>query len=405
MTSSRRAQVCLAAATFSMASLARAGVWGAEPTIGLSADYLSNAALLAVPNTAEHHLALTLDAPTTYVGDAFKLSILPSFRLSDNGGYSTVDSDYENFGVSGEYDTERGTLSASASVLRDSSLYHDYLANGATGVRRDTGSADMNWTLHWTERLDFAADLNGQRVRYGAAQGIASLTDYKYVSASPSLTWKQSERNRLTVSASAGRYDSLGGETASRNVNLQVGAVRDIGELWALSATVGYSHARNSAELYYPVLVLTPSGLQIVYVGQAYASSQNGSVYAVSLSHQAQLLQFKAQASRQLTPSGFAYLSRQDDYEVSASYPRSERWTFSGLARRVKYAYPSTAGATYDITYTYASMTAEWRWTEKWTLSASALRVFERTGLARTAVSTNDFNLALTRRFQWRKFQ
>src|SRR5450432_1007905 len=131
------ARACFLAAVMSIASLCEAGVWGTQPVLGVSGDYSSNPALLDLPNTGETHAALLLDAPTTYIGNAFKLSILPSFRLSDSQGYSSLDSDYEHLSIRGEFDTDRSVFTAAGGIARDSSLYHDYLLSGSTGVRRD----------------------------------------------------------------------------------------------------------------------------------------------------------------------------------------------------------------------------------------------------------------------------
>src|SRR5580704_9246876 len=134
MTQRWSARFCSLAAAVFFASTSTAGVWGSQPVLGFSGDYSSNPALVDLPNTAQTHAALLLDAPTTYVGDAFKLSISPSFRLSNQRGYSTLDSDYEHLTAGAEFDSERDTFTVSGTAARDSSLYHDYLLSGSTGV-------------------------------------------------------------------------------------------------------------------------------------------------------------------------------------------------------------------------------------------------------------------------------
>src|ERR1700687_1015835 len=135
MTRRRSSLLCLCVAAMTRSSCIWAGVWGVDPALGIDADYSTNPALLDVPHTAETHGALLLDAPATYNGDAFKLSVMPSFRFSNSSGYSSVASDYEHVNVKGEFDTERSVLSVAAGVDRDSSLYQNYLTDGSTGVR------------------------------------------------------------------------------------------------------------------------------------------------------------------------------------------------------------------------------------------------------------------------------
>src|ERR1700677_92344 len=146
MTPSRVAPFCVLAAAMSIADFSEAGVWGAQPLIGVVGDYYTNPGLISVPNAAESHADLLLDAPISYVGDAYKFSILPSFRLTDSQGYSLLDSNYEHLGVSNEFDTPQGNIVLTGSLARDSSLYQNYLLNGSTGVRRDSLLADLSWS-------------------------------------------------------------------------------------------------------------------------------------------------------------------------------------------------------------------------------------------------------------------
>jgi len=124
-----------------------------------------------------------------------------------------VTSDYEHLNARGEYDTERSTLTATAGVARDSSLYFDYLSDGTAGVRRDTALADLDYDRFLTEKLELNADANTTRVRYGDTTGVGTLVDYRYLSLAPTLSWYTVERNKYTLLASVGRYNSLDGTT------------------------------------------------------------------------------------------------------------------------------------------------------------------------------------------------
>jgi len=389
----------------SIASLAKAGVWGTQPVLGISADYSSNPALLDLPNTAETHAALLLDAPTTYNGAAFKVTVLPSFRFSNAEGYSSLDSDYEHLTVSSEFDTERNTFTATGVVARDSSLYHDYLLKGSAGVRRDTATADLNWDRQLTERFEVDTDVNSTRVRYGESVGAATLVDYKYTSIAPTLAWLESERGKLTVGANVGRYNSLDGTTESTSANLQLGFVEKLTEIWSLSASAGYSRANNEINLKEEALEFTQEGPIIVLIPVTVKSTQNGSVYSANLSRQTTLLLLSAIASRQLVPTGFAFLSRQDNYELKATYTKSTRWSFTGDVHRTNYQSPQSNGASFEQKVTYVQFSAAWQWTEHWTLSMNALRVMEHYGAQQLPISSSGVSLELSRQFNWKSFQ
>jgi hypothetical protein len=402
----RAARFCLLAAAMFIARPSSAGVWGAQPVIGVSGDYATNPALLNLPNTSESHAALLLDAPTTYNGDAFKFSILPSFRLSDTQGYSSLDSDYAHLNVTSEFDTARSALTLSAGLARDSSLYHDYILDGAAGVRRDSATADVNWDRHLTERLEFATDAGWSRVRYAAAEGVGILTDYKYTSVTPSLVWDESERIKLTATASAGRYNSLDGSTQSTNASLQLGFVKKLTEIWSLSASGGYSRASNELDFTEFLLEFNGTGFVLVPVPINLKSSQNGSVFSASLSRQTELLTFTADASRKLVPSGFAFLSLQRSYGAHVSFIESAKWVLGGDVHWIQYQNPPrNDAAAADVKVSSISAFATCQWTEHWTVTMNVSRITERYAPSATNTASTGISVQVARHFDWKQFQ
>ena len=401
----RSALACLCVAAMLHRSDASAGVWGMDPTLGLVGDYASNPALLPVSHPPATNGALLLDAPTTYNGDAFEFYIVPSLRLGDSHGYSSVASDYEHLNVKAEFDNERGIFTAAAGVARDSSLYQDYLINGATGVRRDTVTADLNWDRHLTERAEFDTDVSSQQVRYGESVGVPTLVDYRYTTATPTFTWASSVQNKLTVAASVGRYQSLNGTTESRSANLQVGFVRQFNEIWSLTATAGYSRSLNQLNTEEEAFVETPIGPAIELIPVSVQSSQNGSVYLANVTRQGTRWTLNASASRQLTPTGFAYLSRQELYEIKATYSLTTRWFLTPDARYAKTQNPTLPSAVTDYTVKYLGLSVSWLWTEHLTLTVNASRVEDKIQPPNYNLSSNELTITLSRQFNHIKFR
>ena len=409
------APLCLSAAAMLPYSGAKAGVWGVDPVLGITGDYATNPVLLDTPHTAQTDAALLIDAPTTYNGGDLKLSILPSFRIGDTRSYSSVNSDYEHLNVKGEFATERSAFTATAGVTRDSSLYLNYLANGAAGVRRDGAAADLNGARFLTENLELNADVDTTHVRYAGAAGVTALVDYKYTSVSPTLAWNSAERDKFTVTASAGQYDSLDGATRSRNANLQLGFARQVTEIWTLTASGGFSRALNRLVLD-EYLVLTPQGIGIstvpvgevlqVYPARA-ESSQNGAVYSVNLTRTGERLTLNAGASRQETPTGFAFLSRLETLELHAAYALTARWSLGANARYVNAQDPdqAQAGRLYGRTVKNFGLDATWQWTEHWTLSLAASRITERYESPHLDPASNQIAVTISRKFNHVGFQ
>ena len=399
MTQRASALLCLLMAAMTLGSSAKAGVWGSDPVLGFTGDYATNPLLNDGPTSAQTHGAVLLDAPTAYTADAFKLSVLPSFRVGDSQGYSSLTSDYQRVNAQAEFDTPLNTIMTTAGVSRDSTLSQTYLTNGSTGVRRDSATGDFNWDRKFTETVDLDTDFSATRARYDQPPGQNTLVNYKYVSLSPTLTWASSERNQFTISATAGRYNTLDGSNESRNANLQLGFTRKLSEVWTLTASGGYSRALNRIETEELVPVFTPIGIFYEIVPVIVSSSQNGSVYAVNLSHQGQQLLLTASASRRLAASGLALLSTQDNYELNGKYMLSDRWSVTGDLHHAIYKNPQTNGTTSNIDVGYYTLSANWQWTEQWVVALSVSHVAEKVQLPTYSAASNEVTITLSRHF------
>jgi hypothetical protein len=379
---------CLLVAAMCMGSGAEAGVWVTDPVLGLAVDYSTNPGLRYAAHTAETHGAVLIDAPTTYHADSVRLSVQPSFRISDSSGYSSVASDYAHLTASGEIDSERNSVTVTGQIARDSSLYYNYGLNGSAGVRRDTSLADVAWVRALTERLNFNLEANSSRVVYGKSNSFTTLTDYRYTSAAPSLAWKENERTTLTLIGGAGLYESADRRTKSVNSNLELGFTHQLTELWALSANAGYSRETNTVEEYFgPFLLGT------------FRATNTGTVFMANVTRQGALLAVTAAASRSLVPSGFSFLSLQNSYQLSFHYPRTERWTFDGHLRWLKAQEPQVLGPTVDQSYLDFGLSAAWLFTEKWTLTLRASRVTAKYTPPAIDVAAGGFTFQLSRRF------
>jgi hypothetical protein len=375
-----------------------------DPVLGVIGDYSTNPALLESARTAEANGAVLLDAPTTYNGNGFEFFVLPSFRLSNSEGYSSMASDYEHLNVKGEFDTERSTWTLAAGANRDSSLYADYLLNSSVGVRRDSLTADLNWDRRLTERLELDTDVTTIQMRFGQAAGISNLTDYKDTSISPTLSWNSSERGKLTLSASVGRYAALDVSSESRSANLQVGFVRNLTEIWSVTANAGYSRALNRLNFDEEIPVITPEGPATYFVPINEESAQNGTVYSVDLGRKGERLSFDAIASRTLAPTGYAFLSKQNLVQLTATYTYSDRWSYTAGAYYSQAQDPQLQGGIVNQAAKNINLSANWRWTEFWTVTLSALRVEDRFQPPGNDIGSSEVSIKISRQFNHIKF-
>jgi hypothetical protein len=373
---------------------ASAEPWSVEPRVGASAGYDTNPGLSELAR-AENHIAALISLPLRFDADGIALYLSPSARISNSRGYSSLASSYERLDASAQLNSDLWSTTLQAGLARDSSLYHaGGLANGI-GVRRDTAFTSADWTRLLTERSSVQLDLGWSRVSYDQPPNAAALTDYRYLSGGPTLSFALSERDTLKVLSSLGRYRSLNGLTQSNSENLQLEFVRQLHELWSLSTTFGYSRSTNTEKYFFGPF----------YLGQL-TSNQDSTIYAVTLTRQGEQLTFNGSISRSLQPTGFAYLSSQDSVTLNATYVRSERWNFalSGAWTNAHNPLPYNSqvvlgAAATDVRYFNAQLTADWHWTEQWIISMHARRITQKYGPPPVSAGSNGVSVDIVRQF------
>jgi len=365
-----------------------ANPWSTQPLIGLAAQYSSNPVLAASNAQSEANAALFVNSPINYDEDSFHFAAVPNLRYSNESGYSSVTSDYFHLDSSAQFTSELGALNLTQSLYRDSSLlYAGGLVNGV-GVRRDTATSDISWQHLLTERAQLQLDVNTTRVLFQQNAVVTGLVDYRYSSASPSFSYAVNERDTLRLIGSVSRYYSLNSLTSSQSDNLQLGYDHKMSELWTLTATYGYAKSNNTYDF--------------IYFGHflgVIPSTENGAVYSVSSTRQDEHFALNFAASRALTPTGFAFLTRQDRLSVGASYTESERWTYGGSITWQALSNPVEGGGSTQSHYYSANFSATWHWSEQSLVTLSATKIAQTYGVPTVSAASTGVSLQISRQF------
>jgi hypothetical protein len=377
---------------------AGAGPWSIEPRLGVASEYISNPLLQGTGAQAEENVAATVDLPLRYDTDSMEFQVRPNGRVTNRQGYSSLASNYEHLDAAAQVNSDLGAATLQGELARDSSLYYVGGLVNRIGVPRDSANTSVDWTHALTERQQVQLDASWTRVRYVEPISFNALVDYRYLSAGPTYSVAVTERNTLKILGSYGLYDSLNGITQSRSENLQMAFVRQLTEIWALTTSAGYSRSVNSQKVYETFFFGT------VFLGEA-KSNQNGAVYAATLTRQGELFNLSVGASRALQPTGFAFLSRQDSYNLNATYIRNERWDFGAKVTWLRAVNPQEiAGAAVNGTqlttrYLSAQLMANWHWTPQWTISLSAARITQQYGPPTISAGSTNISLNFARQF------
>jgi len=171
--------------------------------------------------------------------------------------------------------------------------------------------------------------------------------------------------------------------------------VHQLSELWTLTLLGGFSREldRTSYNIYVPYFN------EILGVPTIHNSGTNSPVYSASLSHSGTRLNFGATISREYLPSGLAYLTRQDTYQLKANYALSERWSVGGDARYIQYQQPAILNNASEVKVRYVSLNASWHWTEFWVVTLAVARLSESYIGDPYLLASNEATLTLSRQF------
>jgi hypothetical protein len=367
---------------------ASAGPWNFEPRIGVSTTYDTNPGLRELDPVSETHVAALFNLPLRYDADGVEFSLTPNGSISNSSGYSSLASNSLHLDANAQFSNDLGSTVLQGGLARDSSLYHAGGYVNGVGVRRDTSDIAGDWNRYLTERSQIQLDLSWSRVRYDQPPNATILVDYRYFSAGPTFVYALSERNSLKALGSFGDYQSLDGITGSKSENAQLALVRQMSELWSLTASAGYSHSLNSQKVYFGPYLLG-----------SVTFDQNGAVYAVNVNRQSEKFNLSGGVSRALTPTGFAYLSRQDGVNLNATYTRSERCDFSLAAVWQKVSNPTVKEVNSGVHYLNARLTANWHWTPQWIISMHVARITQQYGPPPVSAASSGVGLDFTRQF------
>jgi hypothetical protein len=377
---------------------AHAGPWSIEPRLGVAADYISNPLLRETQVQAEENIAATVDLPLRYDADAMEFLLRPSGRRANRQGYTSLASNYEHLDAAAQVNNDLSATTLQGELARDSSLYYVGGLVNRIGVPRDSANTGVDWTRSLTERQQLQLDASWTRVRYVTSTSLNALVDYRYVSAGPTYSVAVTERNTLKLLGSYGLYQSLNGITESRSENLQIGFVRQLTEIWALSTSAGYSRSVNGEK------VFANFYSRSFFLGEV-KSNQNGAVYAATLTRQGERFNLSVGASQALQPTGFAFLSRQNSFNLSATYIRTERWDFAGTASWLRAVNPqqnqgaAVNGTELTTRYLNTQLSANWHWTPQWTISVSAARITQQYGPPTVSAASTNISVNFVRQF------
>jgi hypothetical protein len=380
------------------AQSALCGPIGLDSSVGVAGGYNSNPFLLPSEVQSAESEALLLNLPVSYQGAEQTFELAPRFRQAISQGVEALLSNYQDLDSDWKFKGERNDISAAASWHRDSTLYNQFedAVLGGKSFRRleDTGS--LSWENQLTEVSDVQLISSIDHVGYSTT-AASLLTSYQYEQLALEYDRSLTERWQWTSTAGYGRYQVLNYAYTSDNRFVQSSLSRALSEQWSLVAQAGYSYLSASEQVDTPYLYLCEENGQLVLCEGLTQSLQHFGAgtpnYSVSLEHRGERLTLDAGVSRSIQPNGLGALLTQDDTSIRATYAWTETLNLTGSLedssltdslQRLKFG---------DRHFYNAGLSANWQFSEYWTLGLQAGYLVQRLDGENSAGTTVSLNI------------
>jgi len=202
------------------------------------------------------------------------------------------------------------------------------------------------------------------------------------------------------LEAGAARFDLRDQPYRTDSTNVQLDLTRTLNERWSLLMSIGISRLTSTLTVYQPVLVQDPQGgLHLVLQRFDLVSQPSTANYALNLQRKSERWTLELAASRALQPSGFGALARQDDVSLTASHNWSERLALGGTIHGSRLYDASGRLSLGNRRYYDLDLNADWRITERWTMSLQVALYLERQQSGGFTRSNVPVFLTLSRQF------
>ncbi len=365
-----------------------AAEWTAEPAIAVSREYHNNIGLSVHPQDSVFGTIVTpsfdlgLNTPVWHLGGTASVS---QRRYS---GASDLDQDDTALSISSLYSTERNTWQLNASRLRTSLLSSGQIGSDTGAVQAqnqsETNSVSPSWTWMYSETTQLQIQYLWSEVSYGNSQNV-SLLDYRYQSATATLSNWLSERNQVFVTGGYSKFHVPFTGFESDTGNVQVGATRHFSEITSGTLQAGLRNTASitrGGNLIYDKHFLTVVNGRIVdvlsssgAVTQDSRSQNTSSVFSGDLEKKFDNTNVRMAISRALNPSGSGGQAEEDSINLVVrrnltdlttvyfnSYYDKTRIVEGNIANNDRTYYSFQPGATWqlsrewsaDLNYMYA---------------------------------------------------
>jgi hypothetical protein len=396
-----RAYVAGSGLSLALCGAALGDTLSSESSVGLSSGYNSNPFLQPSHATAAESLAVLANLPATYTSDTQSLELEPRLRFAKTHGAAALLSDYQYLDGVWRVNSERNAFTAGADWHHDSTLYNAFENATLSGrdLRRQEDIANLDWRRELTELSDLHLSGSWDKVNY-SEQVATGLQSYSYGQALVQFDHALNERWKWTNTVGVGRYELIGQHYRSDDRFLQTALTRALSERWSLTAQVSYSYLSTSGQGNICCkILLGPNGYFLQAIPVTQSESRGSGSYALTVERRTERLVMNLAISRAIQPSGLGALLTQDDVSLKASIAWTYRLTLAATLHGSRISNPLQPLAVNGQRYADVDLSANWLWTEHWTLQLQGTYLVQRVFSVGPTASSTSLYLNLLRQF------
>ncbi|WP_372521494.1 surface lipoprotein assembly modifier [Sulfuricaulis sp.] len=368
---------CLSA-TLSMPLVCGAAEWTVEPSALFGLIYNDNINLTTQPHDSVNGNVITPRLDLGMHTQAWQVTGSAEASRIRYSGDSGLDRNDNAFSLSSAYHSERNTWQLDANSTRDTPLAGQQTSADTGAVQtqtiRESHGFSPSWTRMLTENIKLQLMYQLNDTSYVNGQSVG-LYDYRYSTASTTLSNQLSENSQVFVTGSYSSFHvpATGNDSTTRS--FQVGITQNFSESMKGTLQAGARRTETLIQGGQPVYTRfsTPFGVVLIQTGvTSDARSQvTSSVFSGSLEKKYELTRMSASLSRSLVPSGSGSVVLQDSFDFGLNREITSRLSAFINLNSLKISNDQSNISNNNNVYYHAETGVNWAWSQEWSLNMS----------------------------------
>jgi hypothetical protein len=369
--------VCLSAPLF-IPLACKAAEWTVEPSALFSLVYNDNINLTTQPHNSVNGNVITPRLDLGMHTQAWQVTGSTEASRQRYSGESGQDQDNNAFRLSSAYHSARNIWQLDANSTRDTPLADQQTSADTGAVQtptiRESHGFSPSWTRMLTERTTLQLTYQLNDTSYVNGQSVG-LYDYRYSTASATLSNQLSDQNQVFVTGSYSSFHVPATGNDSTTSSFQVGVTQNFSESMKGTLQAGARRTETLTQGGKPIYTRfsTSNGDVLIQTGVTSdaRSQETSSVFSGNLEKKYELTSINTSVSRSLVPSGSGSVVLQDSFNFGLNREITPRLSAFINLNSLKISNDQGNISNNNNIYYHAESGVNWMWTQELNLRMS----------------------------------